>query len=215
MKIYLIRHGQTDWNMEGKVQGSTDIELNETGKWQAACLAKGMAGRPVVQIFSSRLKRAYETAKTVGESQNVKVEIVEGLEEISFGDWEGLTWKEIEKRYPREYKLWWENPAGIAPTGGETKEELKERSGQAARWMLTHARGDFAVVVHGGIMAYLVEYLLSSYSSGQSGSPEKAGKPIIVENASITTLEYDPASRRISLVEENDVAHLSVRNGSN
>ena len=98
MRIYLIRHGQTDWNVEGKVQGSTDIPLNETGRRQAACLAKGMAGRPVVQIFSSRLKRAFETARTVGESQNVRVETGEGLEEISFGVWEGLGWGGIEKR---------------------------------------------------------------------------------------------------------------------
>lgn len=208
MRIYLIRHGQTDWNVEGKVQGSTDIPLNETGRRQAACLAKGMAGRPVVQIFSSRLKRAFETARTVGESQNVRVETVEGLEEISFGEWEGLTWKDIKKRYPREYKLWWENPTGIAPTGGETREALERRAGQAARRMLARAKGDFAVVVHGGIMAYLAGYLLRANQDTQDGTGKKESRSIIVENASITTLDYDAVSRTAVLVEENDVSHL-------
>ncbi len=63
MKIYLIRHGQTDWNIQGKIQGSHDIPLNETGRRQAELLAKGMDSRPVLRIFSSTLTRAMETAE--------------------------------------------------------------------------------------------------------------------------------------------------------
>lgn len=199
MRIYLIRHGQTDWNARGKIQGSTDIDLNETGRWQAACLAGGMERRQVGQIFSSRLKRAFETAQTIGDSQGVKVETVEGLREVDFGEWEGLTWKEIEQKYPEEYKLWWENPAGIAPPGGETKEELHRRSAEVVEWILAHAKGDLAVVLHGGIMAYVVEYLMRN---------SRKDKAIIVENASITTLEYDADSQMVRLVEKNDVSHL-------
>lgn len=199
MRIYLIRHGQTDWNAQGKIQGSTDIELNETGRWQAACLARGMERRPVGQIFSSRLKRALETAQIIGDSQGVKVETVEGLREVDFGEWEGLTWKEIEQKYPNEYKLWWENPAGIAPPGGETREELHRRSADVVEWILAHARRDLAVVLHGGIMAYVVEYLMRN---------SRKDKAIIVENASITTLEYDADRQTVRLVEKNDISHL-------
>ena len=71
INIYLIRHGQTDWNVAGKIQGKTDIPLNETGRRQAVCLAKGMANRPVVQIFSSDLLRARETAGAIGDSLSV------------------------------------------------------------------------------------------------------------------------------------------------
>ena len=97
MKLYLIRHGQTDWNVAGKIQGSTDIPLNDMGKRQAACLAEGMAGRPVTKVFSSCLSRAYETARAIGSSQHVEVIKVHGLEEVGYGVWEGMTMEEIEK----------------------------------------------------------------------------------------------------------------------
>lgn len=199
MKIYLIRHGQTDWNAEGKIQGSTDIALNEAGRRQAACLAKGMERRPVAQIFSSPLKRALETAQAIGRCQKVTVETVEELKEVNFGVWEGLTMKEIENRYPKENRQWLENPTSITPAKGETKDELKKRSAQAVRQILAHGKGDIAVVVHGAIMAYLTEYLMRN-------DPDH--KAIIVENASITTLEYDSASQQVILIEENDVSHL-------
>ena len=91
MKLYLIRHGQNDWNLEGKIQGRTDIPLNKTGLEQAAMLAKGMEHRPVTRIFSSPLKRALQTAQIIGESRKAPVEIVEDLQEVDFGRWEGLT----------------------------------------------------------------------------------------------------------------------------
>ncbi len=199
-KIYLIRHGQTDWNAERKIQGSTDIVLNEAGRHQAAALAKGMERRPVAQIFSSPLKRALETAQAIGRTQKVKVQTLEGLKEVNFGVWEGLTLDEIEKTYPKENRQWLKDPTSITPPKGETREELKKRSAQAVQWILDHMEGDVAVVAHGAIMAYLIEYLMRK---------EPDHKAIIVKNASITTLEYDPDSERMVLAEENDVSHLA------
>ena len=85
MKLYLIRHGQTDWNVAGKIQGSTDIPLNDMGRRQAACLARGMEKRPVEKVFTSTLSRAYETGLAIGKSQNVPVEQLEGEEEVGSG----------------------------------------------------------------------------------------------------------------------------------
>ena len=101
MNLYLIRHGQTDWNVAGKIQGKTDIPLNETGKRQAACLARGMEKQPVVQIYTSSLKRALETAEIIGRRQNVKVKPMKELEEVGFGQWEGCTNEEIKRQYPQ------------------------------------------------------------------------------------------------------------------
>ena len=100
MKLYLIRHGQTDWNIQGKIQGSHDIPLNDTGRAQAKLVAEGMDSRPVTKIFSSTLVRAVETARMIGDRQQVETYLVPGLIEVEFGKWEGMTWDEIKAKYP-------------------------------------------------------------------------------------------------------------------
>lgn len=101
MKIYLIRHGQTDWNIQGRIQGSHDIPLNETGRRQAELLAKGMDSRPVSRIFSSTLTRAMETAERISSRQKVEICFMPQLIEVEFGKWEGMTWEEIMEAIQR------------------------------------------------------------------------------------------------------------------
>ena len=201
MKIYLIRHGQTDWNVAGKIQGKTDIPLNETGRRQAACLAKGMEHRPVAQIFSSDLIRARETARAIGESQHVEVETLSGLEEIGFGKWEGMTLEQIQVIFPTEYEKWCENPVMVAPPGGESLSQIKERCRKVMEEILKMANGDFAIVSHGAMLAYVVEYLMRNDPNDQE---------IIVGNASITTIQYEPENETAVLIQANDQEHLSA-----
>ncbi len=201
MKIYLIRHGQTDWNVAGKIQGKTDIPLNETGRRQAACLAKGMEHRPVAQIFSSDLIRARETARAIGESQHVEVETLSGLEEIGFGKWEGMTLEQIQVIFPTEYEKWCENPVTVAPPGGESLSQIKERCRKVMEEILKMAKGDFAIVSHGAMLAYVVEYLMRNDPNDQE---------IIVGNASITTIQYEPENETAVLIQANDQEHLSA-----
>ncbi|MDO4278879.1 MAG: histidine phosphatase family protein [Lachnoclostridium edouardi] len=200
MKIYLIRHGQTDWNLAGRIQGSHDISLNETGRRQAEYLARGMKKRPVVQIFSSKKKRAMETANAIGASQGVKVIPLDGLEEVEFGLWEGMTWKEIQEKYPEEYKIWQKEPAEITPPGGESRQQVYERVGKAADKIVKRAEGDVAVVSHGAALAYMLSYMMRK----SLGSHEE----IIVENVSISTVEYDKDTGMYTLIELNDTSHL-------
>ena len=200
MKIYLIRHGQTDWNLAGRIQGSHDISLNETGKRQAEYLARGMKKRPVVQIFSSKKKRAMETANAIGASQGVKVIPLDGLEEVEFGLWEGMTWKEIQEKYPEEYKIWQKEPAEITPPGGESRQQVYERVGKAADKIVKRAEGDVAVVSHGAALAYMLYYMMRK-SLGRH-------EEIIVENVSISTVEYNKDTGMYTLIELNDTSHL-------
>lgn len=200
MKIYLIRHGQTDWNLAGRIQGSHDISLNETGRRQAEYLARGMKKRPVVQIFSSKKKRAMETANAIGASQGVKVIPLDGLEEVEFGLWEGMTWKEIQEKYPEEYKIWQKEPAEITPPGGESRQQVYERVGKAADEIVKRAEGGVAVVSHGAALAYMLSYMMRK----SLGSHEE----IIVENVSISTVEYNKDTGMYTLIELNDTSHL-------
>ena len=97
MKLYLIRHGQTDWNIQGKIQGSHDIPLNDTGRAQAKLVAEGMDSRPVTKIFSSTLMRAVETARMIGDRQHVDIYLVSGLIVVDFGKWGGMAWAEVKE----------------------------------------------------------------------------------------------------------------------
>lgn len=160
MKLYLIRHGQTDWNVAGKIQGCHDIPLNATGKRQAEYLAEGMSRRPVTHIFSSPQKRALETAQAIAGRQGVGVTALSGLREVEFGGWEGLTWKEIEAKDPERYAKWVETPAKVTPPGGESRAQIMERVGAAVEEILAAAKGDVAVVSHGAALVYAIAYML-------------------------------------------------------
>lgn len=202
MRLYLIRHGQTDWNVAGKIQGSTDIPLNETGRRQAACLAKGMEGRPVSRVYSSTLSRAYDTARAIGDSQGVPVHKLSELEEVNYGYWEGLNMEEIEQQYPKELEQWYYSPVEVAPPGGETQTQVYERCQRAIRMIVEQAEGDAAVVSHGATVVFLLESMLQ-------GEGREDEEDIIVGNASISTVEYDPDAKTFSLVELNDREHLA------
>ena len=202
MRLYLIRHGQTDWNVAGRIQGSTDIPLNDTGRRQAACLAEGMEKRPVTQVFSSTLSRAYETAAAIGKRQGVPVRGLSQLQEVNYGDWEGLTMEEIEQKYPNEQEQWYLSPVEVAPPGGETQTQVYERCRQAVEKILDEAQGDVAVVSHGATVVFLLEYMMD-------GTGRDEEDDIIVGNASISTVEYDRETKRFALTQLNDREHLA------
>lgn len=204
MKLYLIRHGQTDWNIQGKIQGSHDIPLNETGREQARQVAKGMESKLITRIFSSTLKRARETAEEIAKIQNVDICYKKELIEVEFGKWEGLTWEEIKKAFPNEYQRWSSNPVEVAPTGGETQDQVIWRTMEVVEEILkvTNGREDVAIVSHGLTIAYLIAYMMRNH-------PEEA--EIIVENASITTIHYDPVTKDFALLEVNQTSHYQEK----
>ncbi|WP_313153046.1 histidine phosphatase family protein [Lacrimispora sp.] len=201
MKIYLIRHGQTDWNIQGRIQGSHDIPLNETGRSQAELLAKGMDSRPVTRIFCSTLTRAMETAERISSRQKVEIYSMPQLIEVEFGKWEGMTWDEIMEAYPKEYKLWTLSPDEASPPGGETQDQVISRCVLAVGEILriTGGREDVAIVSHGATIAYIVSYMMRNHPEVES---------IIVENASITTVNYSPLTEDFMLFEMNDTSHM-------
>lgn len=215
MKFYLIRHGQTNWNIEGRIQGKTDIPLNETGLRQAELLAKGMRNRDIAAVYSSPLLRARQTAEILAREKALPVEEIPGLREVDFGLWEGKTWEEIEAEYPRDFHRWEENPALGMPTGGETVDCCKERCRRAVERILAEESGrmaageaqlhpgtpDVAVVAHGGILVHVADYLLRN---------QKEKKEIIVKNASISVVEYDRNTAVGRLLILNDIAHLGT-----
>ena len=180
MKLYIIRHGQTDWNIAKKIQGRQDIPLNERGRYQAVCLKKAMENRPVTAVFSSPQIRAMETAKAVAS-------------------WEGKTEEELLQEDRALYEAWWSHPAETAPPGGESIIQVNERCQKAWKEIKPQLTGDAAIVAHGGLLAHFMEQLLGSESVAAS---------TVAHNASITTIEYEPETERFTLVEFDDYRHL-------
>jgi broad specificity phosphatase PhoE len=145
--LILARHGETDWNREGRFQGHADPPLNERGREQAHALAQLLDHEPLDAIYSSDLRRAHETAQIVAEQKGLPVLVDPELRERDVGPWTGLTLSEIEQRFPEQIRLWREGTI----SAGETRESLGARVVEAARRIArAHPDGHVLVVTHGG-----------------------------------------------------------------
>lgn len=183
MKLFLIRHGQTDWNLQGRIQGSYDSELNETGVAQAKELGKKIqeSGYKFSKIYSSTQKRAARTAQIISDAVELKHTQVKGLEEINFGEWEGLTWEEVKERYPEEYEEWHKNRRYAGPPGGESYQEMLERVLAAIRGIIAENSENVAIVTHGAVIMVLQCFI--------TNTPFDEMRKFRTENTSITELD--------------------------
>ncbi|WP_027631960.1 alpha-ribazole phosphatase [Clostridium hydrogeniformans] len=163
MKLFLIRHGQTDWNLKEKIQGSCDIELNETGIKQAEKLSNKLLEKNYrfSKIYSSPQRRALKTSEILSEATNVDYISIKELEEINFGQWEGLSWTEVKEQYPVEYKEWYINRRYTKPPKGESYQEMLERVVTALHKIINE-NDDVVVVTHSAIIMCLQCYITNT-----------------------------------------------------
>lgn len=181
MKFYLTRHGETDWNIQNRIQGQTDTLLNERGREQAHELAKRLKdGYGIKTIYTSRQKRAKETAEVIGRAIHVTPVVREGLEEISLGRWEGYTWKQVREQFPEEYQAWYSNRRCQIPPGGESYQQLLNRLLPTLDAILKENSGNVLVVSHSAVIMTLMTYLYDTpfedmarnYKTGNTGVVE-------------------------------------------
>jgi broad specificity phosphatase PhoE len=158
--VLLARHAQTEWNRQGRFQGHADPELTAEGRAQARTLADELEDTEFAAVYSSDLRRAVETAQIVAKRHGLEVETDPDLREVDVGEWSGLTWGEIEERYPdgvvrhRERGHGWER--------GESYEAMTDRVLSALRRIASQHDGDqVLVVVHGGTMRALAAHVAS------------------------------------------------------
>jgi probable phosphoglycerate mutase len=155
-EILLARHGETDWNLENRVQGHTDRPLNATGLEQARALAHRLATEELVAVYASDLARARDTAALVAHVHGLDVTIDSDLREKNFGTWEGLTDVEIMERFPDAVRGRWGD--------GETSEAVTERAISAIeRVRDLHPVGPALVVSHGGPLRAILGHLAVSH----------------------------------------------------
>jgi len=145
--LILVRHGQTDWNKEARIQGQSDIPLNEEGKRQAERIARQLSRKKIAAIYTSKLKRAYQTAHTVARPHHLKVVKDERLNEIAQGDWEGLTLSEAREKYPVLFEKWLSVPLQTRPPGGENLESVKRRVAEVLNEIIKRHPSQTVVIV--------------------------------------------------------------------
>lgn len=182
MKLYLVRHGETDWNIESKIQGQTDIALNERGRQQAEEFAARIAGKDyqVDSIYTSSKRRALETARIIGDALKIEPKVQPGLEEICLGKWEGYTWKQVKELFWDEYQLWRDNRRYQEPPLGESYQQLLDRLLPAIREITQKEKGNVLVVTHSAVIMTLMSYMYDTpfedmaknYKTGNAGIVE-------------------------------------------
>jgi len=162
VKLFLIRHGQTVWNLEGRYQGAKDIALTDVGLKQAELASKYLSRVKFSFVYSSPLKRALDTANIIALNKNACVVVRENLKEINFGKWEGMKFEEINAKYKDDYRGWLEDPFQNPPTGGESFGHFTERTLKEINYMIESSDNgaSIAVVTHGGVIVSLLVYWL-------------------------------------------------------
>lgn len=198
--VLLIRHGETEWNLLGKFQGCTDIALSQDGIKQAEALRDRLKG-DFDYIYSSPLMRANETAKILASEYNKEVEVVQDIREINFGEWEGLTIKEIAEKYPEIFKVWRTDKIEAKFCGGDSS--ILNASLRAKKSIMDivkkHEGKKIAIVAHGGIIKAgligLFEWDMSMYHK------------IALGNTCINTIRFNDDFKPV-LLGLNDTNHL-------
>lgn len=196
MEVILLRHGATDWNIQGRCQGSTDRELSETGVRQAKLVAASLSQRKISAVYSSGLLRARRTAQLISEPHGLAVHIEHDVRELDHGALEGLTFNEIKERYPDFIQKWRTEPANLRVPGGERLSAVQQRAlAGLQRIAGGHGPSDTLVVVtHNfpilGIICHVTGTDLNNY------------RDFRVEPCGYTRLQRDDQAWRVTHINE-------------
>ena len=198
-RIIAIRHGETAWNVDTRIQGQLDIPLNELGQWQAGRVGSALADETLHAVYASDLLRAWQTAEQISLNTGLGVTPEQGLRERGFGVFEGRTFSEIEAELPDQARRWRIRDPEFAPEGGESLISFRQRILQtASRLAAQHAGEQIALVAHGGVMDVLYR--------AATGQDLQAPRTWALGNAAINRLLWTPQG--FSLVGWSDTQHL-------
>lgn len=200
-RILAIRHGETAWNVDTRIQGHLDIPLNDNGRWQAQRLARALAARDAIHaVYSSDLRRAHDTAQAIATATGAPLHTHTGLRERGFGLFEGKTYAEIEQTWPEESEHWRRRtPDWQPPQGGESLLQVRARILQTLQELAApHAGQQIVLVAHGGVMDQL--YRLAT------GQDLQAPRTWQLGNTAVNRLLWTPEG--LSLVGWADTSHL-------
>ena len=199
-RLILVRHGETAWNHDLRLQGQTDTELSDFGRAQASRLAERLVGEELAAAYSSDLRRCVETAEILLAGRAIGATLLPELREVNLGQWQGHTVAELRQLMPAELERVWANPLDEAPRGGETRRELQRRiAGAIESIAARHPDGQVLVVSHGGALRALACWVLIA--------DLRAVRRLDLDNCSLSRVDFEqglPTLRRW-----NEVGHLA------
>lgn len=198
--LLIVRHGETEWNAEGRIQGHTDIGLSEKGAEQARSLGQRLADRQIDVAYSSDLKRTSETAKLALGGRDITLNETPRLREYNKGIFEGMTLSEIQEKFPAEYPKYLEKDLSYAPEGGETTRDVSTRMASIfAEIKANHLDETVLVVSHGGVLRAAMVSLL--------GMPLEGNWSFVFGNCGLTMVDTYTDNAVLQLF--NDTSHIN------
>ncbi|MDE0220541.1 MAG: histidine phosphatase family protein [Spirochaetaceae bacterium] len=201
---FLVRHGETDWNVEGRAQGQLHVPLNDKGLAQAEAIAARLRPMPFTAVYASDLRRVTQTAEPIMRGRDVSLVTLPALRERGFGEWEGMIFTEMEARDPERYATLFTGDDTAATPGGESERQLYERVAAGVDGLLERHGGDdgdLLVIAHGGSLSAAIVRLL--------GLPSGSMERFLFDNCGLSAVTvYDDGSAALKLL--NDTAHLGT-----
>ena len=199
MRLILVRHGQTDWNRDGRFQGQSPVGLSEKGVRQARETAKALVAMKPTALYSSPLTRAMMTAEEIGNEVSLDVVPLEGIKEVHLGEMEGITGREMRDRYGEFYATWRRDPSQAAFPAGESMQQLQERAWSAIVDLeKAHPHGAVIAVSHN----FAIRTILCRFM----GLPLSQFHKLRVDLASIGVLQANGSNRQV--LAFNERCHL-------
>lgn len=198
-RLCLIRHGETEWNAERRIQGQIDIALNATGQRQAEAAGRWLRGAGITALYASDLTRARTTAEAIGRALGLTPVLLPEMRERCYGVFEGLTYAEAQARYPEGYGAFEGRNAEYAFETGESLQAIYERvTGKLREIAAAHPGGVVAVVVHGGVLDVINRFV--------RGNPLEAPRDFLIPNAGLNWISTADGVWHIE--SWGDTAHL-------
>ena len=201
--VLLARHGQTESNIIGFFMGWSDEDINDLGYTQARSLASRLARLPIASVYTSPLKRAYNTALILAKPHNLELKVLDDLIEIQLGDWQGLHMDEISQRWPELWKQSRIDPSEVTMPNGESFQQVTERAVRTFEAIVADNQDQqVAMVTHDVVIRVLVAHVL--------GASNSIYRRFEISNASLSTIRVTDGKAR--LVTLNDTSHLDQSN---
>jgi len=199
LTIYFTRHGQTEWNVQQRMQGWGNGELTELGLSDARNLAVRLHHTPIDKIYASTSKRAYQTAEIIAEGRNIQMIKEDVFREMCFGDWDGKYRDDIIEKYPEDFHTFWHEPQNFKRETCETFTDLQNRVKQALQIIINQNSNGTVLVVAHSIFLRMVFATIKNLPISEIFTQKPP------ENTSLTKVVYDGSTLKIEY--ESDMSH--------